>query len=145
VESVARLGRTRLRPELARSHLLLGEWLRREGRRIEARTHLRSAHALFEAIGAEAFADRAGRELLATGEHVRKRTFDAAIDLTPQEQNIARLARTGRTNPEIAVELFLSARTVEWHLSKVFSKLGIKSRRELNAVLPSRMLTSSHS
>jgi DNA-binding CsgD family transcriptional regulator len=142
-ESVARLGRTRLRPDLARSHLLFGEWLRREGRRVEARAHLRTAYSVFEAIGAEAFADRTRHELLATGESVRKRTVDARTDLTPQEEHIARLARDGRTNPEIAAELFLSARTVEWHLRKVFSKLGINSRRELRAVLPSRTLVAS--
>ncbi len=137
-EAVVRLSRTRLRPDLARSHLLYGEWLRRENRRAEARAHLRTAHSSFEAMGAEAFADRARRELLATGETVRKRTVDTTTDLTPQEDHIARLARDGRTNPEIAAELFLSARTVEWHLRKVFTKLGINSRRELRAVLPSR-------
>ena len=130
-EAVTRLSRTRLRPELARSHLLYGEWLRRENRRVDARAQLRAAHSLFEAIGAEAFTDRARRELVATGEHVRKRSVATASDLTQQEEHIARLARQGRTNPEIAAELFLSSRTVEWHLRKVFTKLGITSRKEL--------------
>ena len=130
-EAVTRLSRTRLRPELARSHLLYGEWLRRQNRRVDARAQLRAAHSLFEAIGAEAFTDRARRELVATGEHVRKRSVATASDLTQQEEHIARLARQGRTNPEIAAELFLSSRTVEWHLRKVFTKLGITSRKEL--------------
>jgi DNA-binding CsgD family transcriptional regulator len=130
-EAVARLSRTRLRPDLARSHLLYGEWLRRENRRVDARAHLREAHSSFEAMGADAFADRARRELLATGEKVRKRIVGTSNDLTPQEEHIARLVRAGGTNPEIAAELFLSSRTVEWHLRKVFTKLGISSRREL--------------
>ena len=129
-EAIDRLARTRLRPELARAHLLYGEWLRRENRRVDAREQLRSAHDAFAAMGAEAFAERARRELLATGEKVRKRRDETRDELTPQEEHIARLARDGRTNPEIGAELFLSPRTVEWHLNKVFTKLGISSRRE---------------
>jgi DNA-binding CsgD family transcriptional regulator len=130
-EAVQRLGRTRLTVHLARAHLVHGEWLRREGRRQEARQELRKAHELFSNMGAEGFADRARRELLATGETVRKRTVDTLSDLTSQEAHIARLARDGLTNPEIAARLFISPRTVEWHLSHVFTKLGIASRREL--------------
>ncbi len=137
-EAVERLGRTRLRPELARTHLLYGEWLRRELRRSDARHQLRTAYDLFAVIGAEAFAERARRELLATGETVRKRQVDTHTELTPQEKHIARLARDGRTNPEIAAELFISARTVEWHLRKVFTKLGITSRMGLHDALPMR-------
>ena len=142
-ESVARLGRTPLRPDLARSQLLYGEWLRRENRRVDARAQLRAAYDAFEALGAEAFAGRARRELQATGETVRKRTVGASSDLTPQEAHIARLARDGRTNPEIAAELFLSARTVEWHLRKVFTKLGISTRKELGDALPTPTAGSS--
>ena len=134
-EAIDRLGRTRLRPELARAHLLYGEWLRREGRRADARGQLRTAHDMFAAIGMEAFAGRARRELIATGEKVPKRSAETRDRLTPQEEQIARLAREGRTSPEIGAQLFLSARTVEWHLGKVFTKLGIGSRRELQAVL----------
>ena len=137
-EAVERLGRTQLRPELARAHLLYGEWLRRQLRRGDARRQLRAAHDLFAVIGAGAFAERARRELLATGETVRKRRVDACTELTPQEEHIARLARDGRTNPEIAAELFISARTVEWHLRKVFTKLGITSRMGLHKALPPR-------
>ena len=137
-EAVERLGRTQLRPELARAHLLYGEWLRRELRRSDARHQLRAAYDLFAVIGAEAFAERARRELLATGETVRKPEVDTYTELTPQEEHIARLARDGRTNPEIAAELFLSARTVEWHLRKVFTKLGITSRMGLHDALPMR-------
>jgi DNA-binding CsgD family transcriptional regulator len=137
-EAVERLGRTQLRPELARAHLLYGEWLRRELRRGNARHQLRAAYDLFAVIGAEAFAERARRELLATGEKVRKREVDTYTELTPQEEHIARLARDGRTNPEVAAELFISARTVEWHLRKVFTKLGITSRRGLHDALPPR-------
>jgi DNA-binding CsgD family transcriptional regulator len=136
-EAVERLGHTRLRPDLARAHLLYGEWLRRENRRLDARRELHAAYNLFTAIGAEAFVERARRELLATGEKVRKREVDTHSQLTPQEEHIMRLARDGRTNPEIAAELFLSTRTVEWHLRKVFAKLGITSRRDLhNTVSP---------
>jgi DNA-binding CsgD family transcriptional regulator len=135
-EAVGRLGRTRLRPELARAHLLYGEWLRRENRRIDARHQLHAAYNLFAAIGAEAFAERARSELLATGEKVRKREVDTQHQLTPQEEHIVRLARDGRTNREIAAELFLSTRTVEWHLRQVFAKLGVTSRRELDKASP---------
>ena len=137
-EAIDRLGLTRLRPELARAHLLYGEWLRREGRRVEAREQLRTAHDLLAAIGMGAFAERARRELIATGEKVRKRGVETRDQLTPQEEQIAGLARDGCTNPEIAAQLFLSARTVEWHLGKVFGKLGVSSRRELTAALGQR-------
>jgi DNA-binding CsgD family transcriptional regulator len=137
-EAVDRLSRTRLRPELARAHLLYGEWLRREGRRADARAQLRTAHEMFAAIGMLAFAERARRELLATGETVRKRTAGTHDQLTPQEAQIARLARAGLSNQEISAQLFLSARTVEWHLSKVFTKLEISSRRQLLQALPDR-------
>jgi ATP/maltotriose-dependent transcriptional regulator MalT len=136
-EAVDRLRRTRLRPELARAHLLYGEWLRREGRRVNAREQLRTAHEMLAAIGMEAFAERARRELLATGEKVRKRTVESRDDLTPQEMQIAGLARDGLSNPEIGARLFLSPRTVEWHLRKVFAKLGISSRTGLRSALPS--------
>ena len=134
-EAIDRLGRTRLRPELARAHLLYGEWLRREGRRVDAREQLRTAHDMFAAISMEAFAERARRELIATGEKVRKRSVETRDQLTPQEEQIALLARGGRTSPEIGAQLFLSERTVEWHLGKIFTKLGIGSRRELHAAL----------
>jgi DNA-binding CsgD family transcriptional regulator len=130
--------RTPVRTELARSRLLFGEWLRRQNRRVEARAELRTAYDLFATMGADGFADRARRELLATGEQVRKRRVGTRDELTPQEEHIARLARDGRTNPEIGAELYISARTVEWHLRKVFTKLGISSRRGLQAALPSR-------
>lgn len=133
-DAIDRLGRTPLRPELARANLLYGEWLRREGRRVDAREQLRSAYDQFVAIGMNAFAERARRELVATGEHVRKRRFDDVDALTPQEEQIARLARDGQSNQEISAQLFLSPRTVEWHLRKVFAKLGIASRRELRQV-----------
>ena len=135
-EAIDHLGRTRLRPELARSRLLFGEWLRRAGRRVDARAQLQSAHDAFVSIGADAFAERARHELLATGAKVRKRTAETRDELTPREQLIARLAIEGRTNPQIGAELFLSPRTVEWHLNKVFSKLGISSRRELEGAVP---------
>ena len=137
-EAVERLGRTLLRPESARAHLLYGEWLRRENRRLDARHQLHAAYHLFTVIGADAFAERARSELLATGEKVRKREVDTYSQLTPQEEHIVRLARDGRTNPEIAAELFISTRTVEWHLRKVFAKLGITSRRDLHNALPPR-------
>jgi DNA-binding CsgD family transcriptional regulator/tetratricopeptide (TPR) repeat protein len=137
-EAVGRLSRTGFRPELARAYLLYGEWLRREGRRADARAQLHTAHDMFDAIGMLAFAERARRELLATGETVRKRTAAAHDQLTPQEAQIARLARAGLSNQEIGAQLFLSTRTVEWHLSKVFTKLEISSRRQLQRALPDR-------
>ena len=136
-EAIDRLGRTRLRPELARAHLLYGEWLRRENRRVDARDQLRTAHEKFTSTGMEAFAERARKELAATGERVRKRSVETRDDLTPQELQIAQLARDGLSNPEIGARLFLSPRTVEWHLRKVFAKLEIRSRRELAGALPS--------
>jgi DNA-binding CsgD family transcriptional regulator len=135
-EAVSRLARTRLRPDLGRAQLLYGEWLRRQNRRVDARVQLRAAHELFAAIGMEAFAERARAELLATGEKARKRTAQTRDELTPQELNIARMARDGLSNPEIGAQLFLSPRTVEWHLRKVFVKLEIRSRRELAHALP---------
>jgi DNA-binding CsgD family transcriptional regulator len=134
-EAVERLGRTRVRVELARAHLLYGEWLRRENRRSDAREQLRSAYEMFAAMGVGGFAERARRELLATGETVRKRTPETRDDLTAQEAQIARLAAEGRTNPEIGAELFISPRTVEWHLRKVFAKLDIGSRKQLRTAL----------
>ena len=134
-EAIDRLGRTQLRPELARAHLLYGEWLRRENRRRDARAELRTAYDLFTTMGIEAFAERARRELLATGDTVRKRTVQTASELTAQEAHIARLAVDGRTNAEIGAQLYLSTRTVEWHLSKVYAKLGVGSRRELRRAL----------
>ncbi len=130
-EAVERLGRTRIRVELARAHLVYGEWLRRENRRVDGRQQLRTAQAMLTAMGIEGFAERARRELLATGETVRKRNVETHAELTPQEEQIAHLAGRGLTNPEIATQLFISSRTVEWHLRKVFSKLGLNSRREL--------------
>jgi DNA-binding CsgD family transcriptional regulator len=134
-EAVDRLGRSRLAPDRARAHLLYGEWLRREGRRVVAREHLRKAHEMLEAIGMEAFAERARRELLATGERARKRSADTRWGLTLQEAQIAKLASDGHSNSDIAAQLFLSTRTIEWHLRKVFTKLGISSRKELGAAL----------
>ncbi|MFI6309333.1 AAA family ATPase [Nocardia fusca] len=136
-EAIERLTRTRVVVHLARAHLVYGEWLRRENRRIDAREHLRTAHEMLRRCGAGAFAERARRELLATGESVRRRAAQAPDVLTAQEAQIARLAGDGRTNSEIGAELFISSRTVEWHLRKVFTKLGITSRRELRAALDS--------
>jgi DNA-binding CsgD family transcriptional regulator len=135
-EAIERLGRTHVRVELGRAHLLYGEWLRRERRRVDAREQLRTAHEMFTAMGLEAFAGRAARELLATGERARKRTVETREDLTAQQAQIARLARDGLSNSEIAARLFISARTVEYHLHKVFSKLDIRSRAQLPSVLP---------
>jgi DNA-binding CsgD family transcriptional regulator len=133
-EAIERLGRTRIRVELARAHLLYGEWLRRENRRVDARAQLGLAHEMFSRIGAEAFAERARSELQATGAKVRRQTVMTRTDLTPQEAQIARLAGEGLTNPEIGARLFLSPHTVEWHLRKVFSKLGISSRKEIRTI-----------
>jgi DNA-binding CsgD family transcriptional regulator len=134
-EAIDWLGRCRGAVALARAHLLYGEWLRRENRPGDARTQLRTAHQMLAASGAEAFTERARRELTATGETVRERTASARVELTAQERQIARRARDGNTNSEIGAELFLSPRTVEWHLRKVFTKLGISSRRELSSAL----------
>jgi DNA-binding CsgD family transcriptional regulator len=130
-EAIEHLSRTRVRAELARTHLLYGEWLRREGRRLDARAQLSLAHDQFTALGMEAFAERAAGELRATGEKVRKRIAETRDELTAQERQIAELARDGLSNSEIGARLFLSPRTVEWHLHHVFSKLGIRSRRQL--------------
>jgi DNA-binding CsgD family transcriptional regulator len=136
VYAIERLGRTRIRSDLARAHLLYGEWLRRERRRLDARRQLRTAHDLFSDFGMEAFAERARVELEATGEHARKRTVETRGDLTPQEAQIARLARDGLSNAEIGARLFISKHTVEYHLRKVFAKLGISSRMKLAQALP---------
>jgi DNA-binding CsgD family transcriptional regulator len=134
-EAITRLERSRVRPALARAHLLYGEWLRREKRRVDARAQLRAAHDMLSEMGIEAFAERARRELLATGARARKRTAVTRDDLTPHERQIARLAAERLTNVEIGAQLFLSPRTVEWHLRKVFLKLGVSSRRELRSAL----------
>jgi DNA-binding CsgD family transcriptional regulator len=134
-EAIERLARTRVRAELARAHLLYGEWLRREKRRLDAREHLRTAHELLTAMGIDAFAERAAHELQATGETARKRTVETSDQLTAREAQIARLARDGLANPEIGARLFISARTVEYHLHKVYGKLHITSRNELDGVL----------
>ena len=135
-EAIERLGRTRLRVDLARAHLLYGEWLRRERRRLEAREQLRAAFEMFNAMGIEAFAARAERELLATGERVRKRTVETRDELTAQEAQVARLARDGLSNAEIGARLFISQHTAAYHLRKIFNKLGLTSRGELGRVLP---------
>ena len=136
LEAIECLRRSAILPELARAHLLFGEWLRRENRRVDARAQLRIAHAMLTAMGIHGFAERARHELLATGETVRRRTVDSFDELTSQEANIARLAAEGRTNPEIGTLLFISPRTVEWHMRKVFTKVGVSSRRELRDALP---------
>jgi DNA-binding CsgD family transcriptional regulator len=141
-EAIERLQRTRVRVELARAHLLYGEWLRRERGRVDAREQLRTAHEMFVGMGVEAFAERAERELLATGERARKRSVETREDLTAQEAQIARLARDGLSNPEIGARLFISPRTVEYHLHKVFTKLQIRSRIELQRALPSERQTA---
>jgi DNA-binding CsgD family transcriptional regulator len=135
-DAIDRLGRSRMALELARARLLYGEWLRRDRRRIDAREQLRAARDMFTSMGAEAFAARAGRELLATGETARKRTAATRDELTAQEMQIAQLARGGLSNAEIGARLFISPRTVEYHLHKVFSKLGITTREHLDRVLP---------
>ena len=124
-----------MRAELARAHLLYGEWLRRANRRADARSELLRAHEMFTAMGMDGFAERTRRELLATGATVRQRTVDAAGQLTEQEALIARFARDGLSNQEIGAQLFISTHTVEWHLRKVFVKLGIGSRRQLRQAL----------
>jgi DNA-binding CsgD family transcriptional regulator len=137
LESIERLGRSRVRVDLARAHLLYGEWLRRRRRRVDAREQLRIAHDMLDAMGMEAFAERARRELQATGETARKRTIASGDEqLTAQEAVIARMARDGLSNPEIGVRMFISGRTVQYHLRKVFTKLGIESRSQLDRVLP---------
>jgi DNA-binding CsgD family transcriptional regulator len=138
--AIEHLSRAPLRPEVARAHLLYGEWLRRETRRTEAREQLRIAHEMSVSIGMAAFAERARRELVATGEKIRKRGDETRGQLTPQEEQIARLARSGLSNPEIGVQLFLSSRTIEWHLRHVYMKLGIRSRMQLQTALPADML-----
>ncbi|NKY25960.1 helix-turn-helix transcriptional regulator [Nocardia gamkensis] len=136
-ESIDRLDRTLMRPELARAHLLYGEWLRRQSRRVDARRHLRTAYDMFVSIGMAAFAERARRELLASGEKVRTPVIESTHDeLTPQERQIAVLVGAGLSNPEVGARLFLSPRTVEWHLRKIFTKLAITSRRQLRDALP---------
>jgi RNA polymerase sigma factor (sigma-70 family) len=130
-EAIERLGRSRMRVDLARAHLVYGEWLRRERRRRDARSELRVAHELFCDFGMEAFAERARIELEATGERARKRNVDTLDQLTPQESQVARLAAEGSTNREIAAQLFISPSTVEYHLRKAFRKLDVKSRTQL--------------
>jgi DNA-binding CsgD family transcriptional regulator len=134
-ESIDQLGRCTARPELARSHLLFGEWLRRQGRRRDARDELRRAYDMLASMGLDAFAERARVELLATGERARKRTVETHDELTPQERQIARLVRDGARNQEIAAQLFISPSTVQYHLVKVFRKLGVTSRTQLARVL----------
>jgi DNA-binding CsgD family transcriptional regulator len=138
VEAIDRLGRSRLVLHRARAHLVYGEWLRREHRRVEAREQLRTAYEMLSRIGADAFAERARGELLATGETVHKRSLETRERLTAQEVQVARLAAEGNTNPEIGSQLFISPRTAEYHLRKVFAKLGITSRRALRSALRSR-------
>jgi DNA-binding CsgD family transcriptional regulator len=130
-KAIDNLANTRITVQLARAHLLYGEWLRRCNRRVDSRTQLHTAHEMFTRMGAEGFAERARRELLVTGQKVSKRSTTPVGELTAQEAQIAKLAGEGLTNPEIAAQLFISTHTVEWHLRKVFAKLGIKSRRQL--------------
>ena len=142
LDSITHLGRTRVRGELARAHLLYGEWLRRQGRRADAREQLRTAHGMLETMGMAAFAERAGHELRATGATARKRTVVTTPELTAQETLIALLARDGLSNPAIGARLFISARTVQYHLGKVFAKLDITSRSQLDRALPGRPPTA---
>jgi ATP/maltotriose-dependent transcriptional regulator MalT len=135
-EAISWLEQTKVGSELARTHLLYGEWLRRERRRTDARDHLRTAHRMLETMGMESFAERARHELLATGETARRRSSPDTRELTAQENLIAELARDGLSNPEIGSRLFISARTVQYHLRKVFAKLDITSRSQLDHVLP---------
>ena len=137
-EAVGHLSRARVHGELARAHLLYGEWLRQDGRQVDARRELTRAYEMFTAMGMEGFAERTRRELLATGAAVRQRAADAVEQLTEQEAHIARLARDGLSNQEIGAQLFISARTVEWHLRKVFTKLGVSSRRQLRLAMADR-------
>jgi ATP/maltotriose-dependent transcriptional regulator MalT len=133
--AIDHLRRTKIRAELARTHLMYGERLRRDGHRLAARTELNAAHEMFVSMGMEAFAQRAAQELAATGEKRRRRVPETQDDLTAQERHIADLARDGLSNPQIGARLFLSPRTVEWHLRHVYSKLGIRTRRELRHTL----------
>jgi DNA-binding CsgD family transcriptional regulator len=143
-QAIDQLATTPLRPEVARSHLLYGEWLRREGRRTDARAQLHTAHDMLAAMGMNGFAERARRELIATGATARKRSVETTQELTAQEAQIARLARDGFSNPEIGARLFLSPRTVEWHMSRVFTKLGVSSRRQLRQIkISSALVTAS--
>nr|WP_313884250.1 AAA family ATPase [Streptomyces cynarae] len=144
-EAIGRLGRCRIAVQLARARLLYGEWLRRRSRRQDSRVQLRFAYEAFNRFGADGFADRARKELLTTGETARRRTIGADTELTGQEAQVARLARDGHTNQEIAAQLFISPRTVEWHLGNVFAKLGVSSRRQLRAVLaPVPIVSAAH-
>jgi RNA polymerase sigma factor (sigma-70 family) len=131
VEAIERLGRTHVAVDLARAHLLYGEWLRRQRRRLDARNELRVAHEMFTSFGMEGFAERARVELQACGERARKRNVETLDQLTPQEAQVARLAAQGNTNREIAAQLFISPSTVEYHLHKAFRKLEVKSRTQL--------------
>ncbi|HXW34824.1 MAG TPA: LuxR C-terminal-related transcriptional regulator, partial [Acidimicrobiales bacterium] len=142
-DSIDLLSKTRMATHLARAQLAYGEWLRRENRRVDARDQLHQAFDAFSSMGVDAFGERARRELRATGEKVRKRDESTRTELTPQEVEIAKLALNRQTNAEIAAELFISSRTVEWHLRKVFTKLGIRSRRELDKAFSSRGTTST--
>src|SRR5262249_41509063 len=138
-QAIEYLARTLVRVELARAHLVYGEWLRREGRRVDAREQLRVAFDLFGAMGAEAVAQRAGREVRSTGETTRRPADEATAVLTAQEAQIARLAQDGLSNPEIGAQLFISPRTVQYHLRKVFAKLDIHSRTQLRQLPASRL------
>jgi DNA-binding CsgD family transcriptional regulator len=138
-EAIERLSRTRIAIHLARAQLAYGEWLRRENRRLDAREHLRTAYELFNNAGAQAFADRSRIELEATGEHAHKRAAGTLDALTPQEAQVARLARDGLSNPAIGAQLFISPRTVQYHLRKVFQKLDITSRNQLGRVPSARL------